>query len=52
VRTWSGATTFARDVTIPEGPPGRRRRVGVLLICSSSLFIVYLDGNAPPAFVI
>src|SRR6202522_2532077 len=37
--------TFARDVTIPEGPAGRRRRVGVLLICSSSLFIVYLDST-------
>jgi EmrB/QacA subfamily drug resistance transporter len=37
--------TFARDVTIPEGPPGRRRRTGVLLICSSSLFIVYLDST-------
>jgi len=36
-------TTFAPDVIIPEGDAGRRRRLGVLLICSSSLFIVYLD---------
>ncbi|TVZ05813.1 DHA2 family efflux MFS transporter permease subunit [Trebonia kvetii] len=28
---------------MPEGTAGRRRRLGVLLICSSSLFIVYLD---------
>jgi hypothetical protein len=35
-------TTFAPDVTIPEGEAGRRRRLGVLLICSSILFIVYL----------
>jgi len=33
------------DVTIPEGDAGRRRRLGVLLICSSSLFIVYLDST-------
>ena len=38
-------TTFASDVTIPEGDAGRRRRMGVLLICSSSLFIVYLDST-------
>jgi EmrB/QacA subfamily drug resistance transporter len=38
-------TTFASDVTIPEGDAGRRRRLGVLLICSSSLFIVYLDST-------
>jgi len=38
-------TTFAPDVTIPEGDAGRRRRMGVLLICSSSLFIVYLDST-------
>ncbi|HVT67496.1 MAG TPA: DHA2 family efflux MFS transporter permease subunit, partial [Trebonia sp.] len=37
--------TLGRDVTIPEGPAGRRRRLGVLLICSSSLFIVYLDST-------
>ncbi len=30
---------------IPEGQPGRRRRLGILLICSSSLFIVYLDST-------
>ena len=38
-------TTFAREVIIPEGTAGRRRRMGVLLICSSSLFIVYLDST-------
>jgi EmrB/QacA subfamily drug resistance transporter len=32
-------------IIIPEGPAGRRRRTGVLLICSSSLFIVYLDST-------
>jgi EmrB/QacA subfamily drug resistance transporter len=32
-----------RDEPIPEGPAGRRRRLVVLLICSSSLFITYLD---------
>jgi EmrB/QacA subfamily drug resistance transporter len=36
---------FARDVVIPEGPAGRRQRMTVLLICSSSLFIVYLDST-------
>jgi EmrB/QacA subfamily drug resistance transporter len=36
-------TTFAPDVTIPEGDAGRGRRLGVLLICSSSLFLAYLD---------
>jgi EmrB/QacA subfamily drug resistance transporter len=30
---------------IPEGPPGRRRRLVVLLICSSGLFITYLDST-------
>ena len=30
---------------IPEGTERRRRRMGVLLICSSSLFIVYLDST-------
>jgi hypothetical protein len=30
---------------IPDGPAGRRRRLVVLLICSSSLFITYLDGS-------
>jgi EmrB/QacA subfamily drug resistance transporter len=32
-----------RDIVIPEGPAGRRQRLVVLLICSSSLFITYLD---------
>src|SRR5690348_11329905 len=32
-----------RDIEIPEGPAGRRGRLVVLLICSSSLFITYLD---------
>jgi EmrB/QacA subfamily drug resistance transporter len=32
-------------VTIDEGPAGRRRRLVVLLICSSSLFITYLDST-------
>jgi hypothetical protein len=30
-------------VDIPEGPAGRRRRLVVLLICGSSLFMTYLD---------
>jgi EmrB/QacA subfamily drug resistance transporter len=34
-----------RDITIPEGPAGRGQRVVVLLICSSSLFITYLDST-------
>jgi EmrB/QacA subfamily drug resistance transporter len=34
-----------RGMTIPEGPAGRRRRLAVLLICSSSLFITYLDST-------
>jgi len=38
-------TAFAPEVTIPEGPAGRRRRLVVLLICSSSLFITYLDST-------
>ena len=33
------------DTAIPEGPAGRRRRLAVLLICSSSLFITYLDST-------
>jgi len=36
---------MARDTAIPEGPAGRRRRLVVLLICSSSLFITYLDST-------
>jgi EmrB/QacA subfamily drug resistance transporter len=34
-----------RQIVIPDGPAGRRRRMLVLLICSSSLFIVYLDST-------
>jgi EmrB/QacA subfamily drug resistance transporter len=37
--------TSAQEEVIPEGPAGRRRRVVVLLICSSSLFITYLDST-------
>jgi EmrB/QacA subfamily drug resistance transporter len=33
------------SVTIPDGPAGRRRRMLVLLICSSSLFMTYLDST-------
>jgi EmrB/QacA subfamily drug resistance transporter len=32
-------------VEIPEGDAGRRRRMVVLLICSSSLFMTYLDST-------
>ena len=32
-------------VEIPEGNAGRRRRLVVLLICSSSLFMTYLDST-------
>ncbi|HTZ28498.1 MAG TPA: MFS transporter, partial [Streptosporangiaceae bacterium] len=35
----------AREITIPAGPAGRRLRLVVLLICSSSLFITYLDST-------
>jgi EmrB/QacA subfamily drug resistance transporter len=35
----------ARDVTIPEGQAGRRSRLLVLVICSSSLFMTYLDST-------
>jgi EmrB/QacA subfamily drug resistance transporter len=34
-----------REITIPEGPAGRRQRLVVLLICSSSLFVTYLDST-------
>ena len=34
-----------REITIPEGAAGRRLRLVVLLICSSSLFITYLDST-------
>jgi len=37
--------TLRHDAAIPEGPAGRRRRLVVLLICSSSLFITYLDST-------
>jgi EmrB/QacA subfamily drug resistance transporter len=33
------------EISIPDGPAGRRGRVIVLLICSSSLFITYLDST-------
>jgi hypothetical protein len=36
------AETGRPEITIPEGAAGRRLRL-VLLICSSSLFITYLD---------
>ncbi len=32
-----------RHIAIPQGPAGRRFRLVVLLICSSSLFMTYLD---------
>jgi EmrB/QacA subfamily drug resistance transporter len=32
-------------IVIPDGPAGRRQRLIVLLVCSSSLFIVYLDST-------
>jgi EmrB/QacA subfamily drug resistance transporter len=35
----------ADDIVIPEGTAGRRQRLLVLLICSSSLFITYLDAT-------
>lgn len=35
----------ARDIVIPDGPRGRRQRLVVLLICSSSLFLAYLDST-------
>jgi EmrB/QacA subfamily drug resistance transporter len=42
----SGVVSVAdRDVLIPEGPAGRWRRLVVLLICSSSLFMTYLDST-------
>jgi EmrB/QacA subfamily drug resistance transporter len=40
-----GVLGAARDIVIPEGPAGRRRRLVVLLICSSSLFMTYLDST-------
>ena len=38
-------TTSAGELTVPDGPAGRRQRLIVLLICSSSLFITYLDST-------
>ena len=38
-------TTFAHDAAIAEGQAGRRSRLVVLLICSSSLFVIYLDST-------
>jgi EmrB/QacA subfamily drug resistance transporter len=35
----------ARDIVIPDGPQGRQQRLVVLLICSSSLFLAYLDST-------
>ena len=35
----------AEDIAIPDGQAGRRRRLVVLLICSSSLFLTYLDST-------
>jgi EmrB/QacA subfamily drug resistance transporter len=47
VRFGSGSsdieTAFVRETIIPDGPAGRRQRLAVLLICSSSLFLAYLD---------
>ena len=40
-----GVLGAARDAAIPDGPAGRRRRLVVLLICSSSLFMTYLDST-------
>ena len=40
-----GLLAADRGVTIPAGPAGRRRRLVVLLICSSSLFMTYLDST-------
>jgi len=34
-----------REIAIPDGPAGRRHRLVVLLICSSSLFVTYLDST-------
>ena len=36
---------FRQDADIPSGPAGRRRRLVVLLVCSSSLFVTYLDST-------
>ncbi len=39
----AGLLGLDREIRIPDGPAGRRQRLVVLLICSSSLFIAYLD---------
>lgn len=41
----SGAKHAAPGITIPAGSKGRRLRIVVLLICSSSLFLAYLDST-------
>jgi EmrB/QacA subfamily drug resistance transporter len=41
----TAVTAVTRQIVIPDGPAGRRHRMLVLLICSSSLFIVYLDST-------
>jgi EmrB/QacA subfamily drug resistance transporter len=42
----SGVLSLAdREAAIPEGPAGRKQRLVVLLICSSSLFMTYLDST-------
>jgi EmrB/QacA subfamily drug resistance transporter len=45
VNVLRSARTGPREITIPEGPAGRRLRLVVLLICSSSLFVTYLDST-------
>ncbi|HET6186610.1 MAG TPA: hypothetical protein VFE59_06385 [Trebonia sp.] len=42
------AGTGPREITIPDGAAGRRLRLVVLLICSSSLFITYLARCSGP----
>jgi EmrB/QacA subfamily drug resistance transporter len=37
--------SIGQTITIPEGAAGRRKRLVVLLICSSSLFMTYLDST-------
>lgn len=43
--TEPSASDTAAEPAIPEGPDGRRRRLLVLLLCSSSLFMTYLDST-------
>ncbi|HEY6792656.1 MAG TPA: MFS transporter [Trebonia sp.] len=45
-RTDPPAPPAASPVVVPDGPAGRRERLIVLLICSSSLFLVYIDATA------